>query len=198
MARSTLLSSASFAAASPLRLALEELALVHKTDAALESWEDRWTPQPWRLFDTEGVAVRSETALAEGGLFLLFEGGQWIWPGVRPGFKRELAIHDRAVVMETLELEPLILQVDGFLAPTEATAVINAAAPNVRPSGVTMNDADRKAGKKNSDFRTSETHWLHTRCVSIIWKVSTVQKMQRVLTWRIGGCCVDWAQGAVD
>jgi hypothetical protein len=29
-------------------------------------------------------------------------------------------------------------------------------------AGVTMNDADRKAGKKNSDFRTSETYWMHS------------------------------------
>jgi hypothetical protein len=30
-----------------------------------------------------------------------------------------------------------------------------------------MNDRDRAAGKKNADFRTSETYWLHSPWASL-------------------------------
>jgi prolyl 4-hydroxylase len=146
-----------------VRLRLEELAFVYKSDKVLHDWDDIWTPQPWRLFNTEGVPVADVQEVARGGLFLLYEGGQFIWPGIEKGYMREVTIHDRALTIETLELQPLILSIDGFLASEEVAKVVSVAEPRVKPSGVTMNDADRKAGKKNSDFRTSETYWMHSR-----------------------------------
>jgi hypothetical protein len=138
-----------------LRVRLEQLGFVYKTDDALRSWDDMWTPQQWRLFNTDGMPVEGVDEVARGGLFLLYEGGQFVWPGVEKGFKRQVQIYDRSLTIETLELKPLILSVDGFLSSEEVDRVVEVAGPRVKPSGVTMNDADRKAGKKNSDFRTS-------------------------------------------
>jgi prolyl 4-hydroxylase len=159
--------TADFAA---LRPTLEAVSKVYKTDHSLKSWPDRWTPPQWQLFDTGGLPVNQISRLIDGGgggrggeLFLLMEGGAWVWPGIEKGFVRELTFHDRALKMVTLELQPLIVSIDGFLTETEVATVIQKAGPHVRPSGVTMNDRDRAAGRKNSDFRTSETHWLHSR-----------------------------------
>lgn len=47
-----------------------------------------WRSQQWRLFTADGVAIDTIAAVdatAGHGPLLLFEGGQWVWPGVREG-----------------------------------------------------------------------------------------------------------------
>ena len=85
--------TADFAA---LRPALEAVSKVYKTDESLKNWPDRWTPPQWQLFDTGGRLVNQISRLIDGGgeLFLLMEGGTWVWPGIEKGFVRELTFHE--------------------------------------------------------------------------------------------------------
>ena len=98
---------------------------------------------------------------AHGVLFLLFEGGQFIWPGIALGHRRPAIIHDQEVILETLALKPLILSIDGLLTEDETTRVIESSRPHMGPSKVTMADHDK--GKGDLEFRTSTTYWLHSR-----------------------------------
>lgn len=41
--------------------------------------------QPWRMFSTEGLALTSLSQVLEEHTVFAFEGGQFIWPGVRIG-----------------------------------------------------------------------------------------------------------------
>ena len=105
-----------------------QIAHVFKTDSRLKNWPDRWSPQPWQLFTTDGRPLETLTAAAiaaaaadqnadqprddgdtrnTAAIFLMFEGGQFIWPGIRLGYRRPLAVHDitnRQIVLETLGL----------------------------------------------------------------------------------------------
>lgn len=47
---------------------------------------------PWLLADTDGATVQRAEQLE--GLLLIFEGGRWVWPGIREGFTRRLALQD--------------------------------------------------------------------------------------------------------
>eukprot|EP01052_Picozoa_sp_SAG31_P049022 SAG31_NODE_10542_length_1126_cov_1.765336_1_plen_209_part_00 len=93
-------------------------------------------------------------------IFLLFEGGQFIWPGVEVGHRRPVLIHDRQMVLETLSLQPLILSIDGLLSDEETSLVISNSVAHMAPSKVTMADHDK--GKAHQEFRTSTTYWLHS------------------------------------
>ena len=122
VARSALLSARGIDMAA-LRLRLEELAFVYKSDETLATWDDMWTPQPWRLFTMDGCAVDSiEEVAAHGGLFLMFEGGQFIWPGIEKGYRRELKIYDRELTIETLEL---VSKNDEFCIKNEELCIEN-------------------------------------------------------------------------
>jgi hypothetical protein len=97
-----------------------------------------FTPEGERLFDAMSVedASSGETfvdGLAQDiGMVLLFTGGQFLWPGVRLGFKREIALYsimpgnpprtfekNQTATLETLSLFPLVLAVEGFLSKEE-------------------------------------------------------------------------------
>jgi prolyl 4-hydroxylase len=97
------------------------------------------------------VALERLDDVASGGIFLVMEGGQFVWPGIEKGFTRTMTFHDSAPLsMETLELQPLVLQINGFLTDEEASKVVERSRDHVKPSGVTMSDADKARGKKNT------------------------------------------------
>jgi len=101
----------------------------------------RWKGQEWRLFDTASglnEPVDSVGAVALGGMLLLFEGGQFLWPGVRVGFRREVVLGGTPVVLETLALQPLVLEVESFLSDAECEHVIKSAMPHMAKSKVSM------------------------------------------------------------
>ena len=64
-----------------------------------------YTGQPWRLFSVEGEPLESMAGYEQGGIALLFEGGQWIWPGVMVGFERTINVGDKSVTLETMALQ---------------------------------------------------------------------------------------------
>ncbi len=121
--------------------------------------------QPWATFDPVGHKLFTEiddgsSSIAEG-MFLVFQGGQWIWPGVRKGFQRIIRLDDTSnATLETLSLHPLVLSVEGFLSLEECKEIQTAASPTMHYSKVTLMDKDK--GRPASDFRTSQTTFLQS------------------------------------
>lgn len=119
------------------------------------------TFQPWAMFTPQGSAVESLLDLAEGANdVLLYEGGAFMWPGVREGHVTHVEGLDglEDVRMRTLSMSPLVFSVEGFLKPEECQHIRDRAAPHMSHSGVVLMDHDR--GKKATDWRTSSTHFL--------------------------------------
>lgn len=138
--------------------------------------------QPWAMFTPQGERAVDEVAkeqeeglfartLAEKvGMLLVYQGGQFLWPGVRIGFKREIPLYsiipgrdpidkgNWTVVLETLSLTPLVISVQGFLSEDECIHIREVAEPSMQYSGVVLHDADE--GRPASDFRTSKTTFL--------------------------------------
>lgn len=45
--------------------------------------------QPWGLFDSNGFRIKQFSELPKEGshIVLVYEGGQFLWPGIHDGFK---------------------------------------------------------------------------------------------------------------
>jgi prolyl 4-hydroxylase len=149
-----------------------------------DNWKQQFSHPPWSVYSLEGhrlVQQDSSTCsstrpLWETGMFLVMEGGQFVWPGVRVGFKREISIaktmgkggisssgnsgnNNHNVTLETLSLQPLIFSVDEFFADEECTYVREAAQPKLKYPDTVLNDKDD--GKVFSGLRTSSSMVLN-------------------------------------
>lgn len=136
---------------------------------------------PWQSFSPIGDPLFSEThpfpnakatdKLKADGMFLIMEGGAWVWPGVRKGFKRDIKLGVEStfdgttgkklsnnITLETISLYPLVLSVKGFLTEAECDWIQEIAAPMMAYSEVTLMDHDQ--GRPSTDFRTSQTAFL--------------------------------------
>lgn len=127
--------------------------------------------QPWATFTPDGYKLLTETDASDAsihefpkiGVFFVLQGGQWIWPGVRKGFKRNIQISNSpksndTATLETLSLFPLVLSVNFFLTEDECNFIQESAKPHMKYSAVTLMDHDK--GRADTDFRTSQTHFL--------------------------------------
>jgi len=175
-------------------------------DERNKAWPDRWIPQRWKMFDTDGHWVDSVDMLADdaryiacthgneepgGGkehaLFLVFEGGQFIWPGIEIGFKRpDVAVGEgRKVTITTKSIQPLVLTFDHFLSDEECSNVIVESEPHMDSSGLSMNDRDRKKGSATKKYRTSTTHWLRSDYNERPWLESVDNRVTNITrsTW---------------
>ena len=127
----------------------------------LKSPQPQFNRQTWRVFDHDGRPVQSAPDAATGGMFLAFEGGQFIWPGVHIGFQRQIHVGDKEITLETLALQPLVLSVTNFLSDAECDHVISQSKPHMAASKVSLMDHDK--GKADAEFRTSTTYFLPSR-----------------------------------
>uniref|UniRef100_A0A7S3PXY7 Fe2OG dioxygenase domain-containing protein n=1 Tax=Chaetoceros debilis TaxID=122233 RepID=A0A7S3PXY7_9STRA len=134
--------------------------------------------QPWAIFSTNGERLSGELDFTDEayddlkmhGMVILMEGGNWIWPGVRIGFKRNIdlftgysTISDgtperNTAEIETLSLKPLVLSVKNFITERECDHIQDIALPRMEYSSVTLMDKD--AGRPASDFRTSQSAFV--------------------------------------
>jgi prolyl 4-hydroxylase len=165
----------------PLPVAWHELQEQFETELSLPKADSM--RQPWAIFSAEGERLVEEDATEETkgmyaailasnyGIVLVFEGGQFLWPGVDIGFQRTVSLYSimptgsvkmedkhRTVTLETLSLIPLVLSVSGFLSDDECDFIQTIAAPTMQYSAVTLMDHD--VGRPASDFRTSQTGFL--------------------------------------
>lgn len=134
--------------------------------------------QPWALFSAMGDRIvgerdklnnemndRTMSSLVSSELLVIAEGGNWIWPGVSEGFRREIELapstitgNSKNVTIETLSMKPLVLSISGFLADEECDYIMEKAAPTMKYSGVSLKDADK--GRPASDWRTSQSTFV--------------------------------------
>jgi len=133
--------------------------------------------QNWAIFSSNGEKLASADdakvdmqQLQKEGFLVIMRGGQWLWPGVRIGFRRTIDLstvpglpegrttEKRNATLETLSLRPLVVSVEGFLSDEECDIIQEVATPKIRYSGVVLKDIDE--GKPASDFRTSQSTFL--------------------------------------
>jgi len=117
--------------------------------------------QDWRIFSALGQPlVRLEEVMSHR-LFVIMDGGQWLWPGVEVGHKQPVHgvfVNQKQIYLETLSLVPLVFGLDGFLAHHECDHIIAKGGPNVEASPVALMDHDK--GKPATEWRTSSQTWL--------------------------------------
>jgi prolyl 4-hydroxylase len=137
----------------------------------------RSNTQPFAFFSTDGEKILDEVDFGENslpllmqhGMVLLFQGGNWIWPGVHIGFKRQVNVvsgylsphTDQAsslLEIETISMKPLVLSVKNFISEKECDHIQNIAEPDMEYSSVSLMDKDK--GRPASDFRTSQSAFL--------------------------------------
>mmetsp|Transcript_15900 Transcript_15900/g.23249 ORF Transcript_15900/g.23249 Transcript_15900/m.23249 type:complete len:464 (+) Transcript_15900:3-1394(+) len=140
--------------------------------------------QPWAFFSTKGERLLGEldnfipkgfNRLQKHGMVILMEGGNWLWPGVRIGFKRQVDLltgytgtgtsksspETQTLEVETLSIIPLVLSVKKFISESECDHIQDLATPNIQYSEVVLMDQDK--GKPSSDFRTSQSTFLQAQ-----------------------------------
>ena len=146
-----------------------------------QSWAI-YTPLGQRVADADTDDDDEETGalvlqvLLKYQTLLIFEGGQFIWPGVRLGFSRKVNLYSimppgdelpdavdkhREVTLHTMSLSPLVLMVDDFLSDEECDYIQTRAEPTMEYSGVVLMDHDQ--GRPASDFRTSQSTFVSAR-----------------------------------
>uniref|UniRef100_A0A7S0AB81 Prolyl 4-hydroxylase alpha subunit domain-containing protein n=1 Tax=Pyrodinium bahamense TaxID=73915 RepID=A0A7S0AB81_9DINO len=121
----------------------------------------RWRVLPWALYDTLGGRVRDVEQLS--GVLLVFEGGRWVWPGIREGFERSVQLSAPqgpalTVKLRTLTLDPLAFTVDGFVNSTAARHIVDLARPRFRRSGVEVPGGGAPADM--AEARTCSEAWV--------------------------------------
>ena len=165
------------------------------TEETTEKWAV-FTPNGERIADHDtnngyrGVKVTYLRRILQEGMVLIYQGGTWIWPGVRVGFERHLQVssvipsvdamsrtnqaetnniitsllskakHD-FVTLKTLALVPLVVSVENFLTSSECDYIQEKATPHIRYSDVSRKDDDK--GKAASNWRTSQSTFLSSK-----------------------------------
>lgn len=118
--------------------------------------------QPWALFNRDGRRISSVAEFEP--MMLLYEGGQWIWPGIEIGHRwyiRNMNADAADLVIETIELLPLIVEIKNFLRLEECDHIISVASPHFFTSKVAHQDKD--IGKDSSEWRTSSQWWYDAK-----------------------------------
>lgn len=126
------------------------------------------TVNSWAFYSPLGDNIDSFTHLATTDVFtgLIIEGGSFIWPGVRIGFKRVVFVptpsaNGDSFTMETISMDPLIFGIENFLTLREVEYIQGRATPHMTQSSVSKMDKD--VAKPVSEWRTSESYFMETR-----------------------------------
>lgn len=165
------------AAYKSLRLVLEQ------SEAIGSGLRSQQSANAWAFFTPTGEAIGTRVGSApdtvKGSLeallwtptALLFEGGIFMWPGVRVGYRQDVHLlgssssfhrsDARTVTLETLSMEPLVLAIDNFLDMKECDYIRQNSESHVRQSGVSLMDKDR--GRASTDWRTSATYFMPSK-----------------------------------
>jgi len=162
--------------------------------------------QPFSFFSINGKRLVGEKEFGNGsvellvknGMVLLYEGGAFVWPGIRIGFKRQVDVvtgypsnEEEILEIETLSIQPLVLSVKEFISEKESKHIIKVSEAEMEYSEVSLMDKDK--GRSSSDFRTSQSffleaddeimHALETRTASMTRIPKTHQEHTQVLRY---------------
>ncbi|KAG7394621.1 hypothetical protein PHYBOEH_004953 [Phytophthora boehmeriae] len=118
--------------------------------------------QPAAYFTPDGEPVEKKIEELQDRVVFLFEGGQFIWPGVRIGHKTLVkdTFGRGDLEMETISMTPLVFSVEEFLRDDEIDVILDLSMPHLAPSGVTLQDGHEN--RPATDWRTSTTYWLES------------------------------------
>ena len=104
-------------------------------------WDDE---QRWQLYTPGGSQLSREpepgklprllSGLQQCGTAYMFEGGLFLWPGIRPGYRLTLpspmpGLSD--ITITTLSLQPRAFRIEPLLTPAECAQIIDAALPQL-------------------------------------------------------------------
>jgi prolyl 4-hydroxylase len=134
-----------------------------------------------QYYTQTGLPLSSPSTFLTHNIVLLYEGGSFMWPGVRLNHTWTVPTTTGGVMtLRTLSLTPLVLSLDeSFLDESEINTIITKASPHLKNSGVSLMDHDK--GKQAKEWRTSSTHFLATRGDSMMEtidkRVSEVTKL---------------------
>uniref|UniRef100_K3WQW1 Fe2OG dioxygenase domain-containing protein n=1 Tax=Globisporangium ultimum (strain ATCC 200006 / CBS 805.95 / DAOM BR144) TaxID=431595 RepID=K3WQW1_GLOUD len=115
--------------------------------------------QPYAFFTPDGKRLEVLSDMVNNIVYL-FEGGQFIWPGIKIGHKTVVKdVYGKGdVVMETLSMIPLVFGVDEFLKDEEIDVILDLSMEHLAPSGVSLIDGHEN--RPATDWRTSTTYFL--------------------------------------
>lgn len=142
----------------------------------------------WAFYTPHGERIRTMAGLLRCGRILAVEGGLFVWPGVRLGFRRPVHLLGdetfQQVMLITQSLQPLVFLVDPLLSDAECAHIINVTEPTLVASHVSHFDYD--IGKASTQWRRSLQARLATdvdlTVVSMSKRASAVLK----LPWKHG------------
>ena len=132
---------------------------ISKKNEQNKRWGHYNLKQNWAMFTVNGVKVETVSDALRHKVVLVFEGGQFIWPGVRVGHKQQKDVGSKTIELETLSMQPLVLSVKNFLEPHECDEIIGLGKGRMRSSDVSRMDHDK--GKDAKEFRTSTQAWVY-------------------------------------
>ncbi|KAG1705572.1 hypothetical protein DVH05_003259 [Phytophthora capsici] len=118
--------------------------------------------QPYAFFTPNGKKLDTLDEMVDNIVFL-FEGGQFIWPGIRIGHKTVVkdVTGKGDVVLETLSMIPLVFSVEEFLKDDEIDIIMDLSLEHLKPSTVTLMDGHEN--RASTDWRTSTTYFLSSK-----------------------------------
>jgi prolyl 4-hydroxylase len=111
----------------------------------------------WAFYTPHGERIVSVAGLLRCDRTLVFEGGLFVWPGVRLGFRRAVHLPGdstfEAMTLITRSLLPLVFLVDPLLSDAECDHIIGVTEPDLAVSHVSHFDAD--LGESSKKWRRS-------------------------------------------
>ncbi|OQS00094.1 hypothetical protein THRCLA_06232 [Thraustotheca clavata] len=128
-------------------------------EAPIDEKAKKYRQRP-QFYSVDGNHLIHMDQLLHNSVVYLFEGGQFIWPGIEVGHQREL--HDIPglgnIKIETLSMEPLVFSVERFLKDHEIDTILELSLPHLVASTVKLQDGD--GDKPASEWRTSSQYFL--------------------------------------
>lgn len=126
----------------------------------------------WAMYSPRGDPVRFAEQLLRCPRMLAFEGGLFVWPGVRVGYSRTVGFDPQfgAITLVTRSLQPLIFLVDPLLSDDECRHIISIAEPELVASDISQFDDDLE--KPATTWRRSKQARLANDRDSIVTRIN--------------------------
>jgi prolyl 4-hydroxylase len=126
----------------------------------------------YAFFTPNGTKLTPLLSELKNSIVFLFEGGNFIWPGIKIGHKTIIQNVDGKgdLTMETLSLIPLVFSVEEFLKDEEIDIILELSLPHLKPSGVTLMDGHEN--RPATDWRTSTTYFLPSSSHEIVRQIN--------------------------
>ena len=102
-------------------------------------------------------SIGKEEYLVCNKLILLFEGGTFIWPGVRINYTRAIESKDNSYLLQTISLRPLIFEIEDFFNRDEQKQLKSTILTKI---GKKFGPSDVENTESYSHWRTSQTAWI--------------------------------------